>query len=595
MLRKFSLFVFVAMLLAIALSPHKVSAQDTSNFTITSFQGDYYLTKDQANVSHMRVVERIDALFPNYDQNHGIERALPKSYKNQDINLHIESVTNDSNQSIHYTTRDSNGNEVLRIGDANSYVRGPQTYVISYSIDYPISFYPDHDALYWNANGVGWQQPFNKVVARLHIDPSIPSSAILPQLACYTGFTGSHDSHCTIEKTTDSNGTVIVSETTTPLNPTENLTFVVGFAAGTFAHPPTDWKAILWTLLIIVGTIAPPLIAIIYMSIKWYRSGRDAKGKGVIIPQYQPLKGVTPLVSDLILNENMRPVAISATVLDLCVGKYLNIYETSVKKMIGSKTEYELAVMKDTSALPADVKKVMSMLFSSHPAVGERINITTLKNKLYKDVPSLTTLVEQTGVTQGYFAQNPSTIRKKYTTIGSVLLGIGFLSAFIHSLFFLASFALTGFIIMLFSRIMPARTTKGVEAKDYLLGMKDYMKLAEADRIKTLQSPQGAEKLSIDPNDPAQLVKLYEKLLPYALLFGIEKEWIEQFSDLYKTPPDWYHGSQAFNSALFVSSISSLNSAAMSSFSAPSSSGSSGFGGGGFSGGGGGGGGGGGW
>ena len=109
-----------------------------------------------------------------------------------------------------------------------------------------------------------------------------------------------------------------------------------------------------------------------------------------------------------------------------------------------------------------------------------------------------------------------------------------------------------------------------------------------------LQSPDGAEKTSIDPTDKKQLVKLYESLLPYAVLFGLEKQWAQEFAKLYEQPPDWYGGSAAFNAAAFSHAVGGFNSAAAASFSAPSSSGSSGFGGGGFSGGGGGGGGGGG-
>jgi uncharacterized membrane protein len=147
---------------------------------------------------------------------------------------------------------------------------------------------------------------------------------------------------------------------------------------------------------------------------------------------------------------------------------------------------------------------------------------------------------------------------------------------------------------------MPARTEAGVRAHDDLLGLKDYIKLAEADRLKFLQSPQGAEKITdkdaFNPNNPAQKVKLFEKLLPYAMLFGLEKDWAKQFNDIYTTPPDWYQGGSwsAFNAGYLAGSLSDFNSASMQSFSSPSSSSGSGFSGG-AAGGGGGGGGGGGW
>jgi uncharacterized membrane protein len=131
--------------------------------------------------------------------------------------------------------------------------------------------------------------------------------------------------------------------------------------------------------------------------------------------------------------------------------------------------------------------------------------------------------------------------------------------------------------------------------RDYLLGLRMYMRLAEADRLKVLQSPHGelTEKINID--DKTQLVKLYERLLPYAMLFGIEKQWASEFAKLYDQPPDWYAGNAAFNAVYFAAAMNSFSVASAASFTPPSNSSSSGFGGGGFAGGGGGGGGGGGW
>jgi uncharacterized membrane protein len=74
------------------------------------------------------------------------------------------------------------------------------------------------------------------------------------------------------------------------------------------------------------------------------------------------------------------------------------------------------------------------------------------------------------------------------------------------------------------------------------------------------------------------------------MLFGIEKQWVKEFAQLYEQPPEWYAGSGAFNAGYFAGSMSGFASASAASFSPPSSSG-----GGGSAGGGGGGGGGGGW
>ena len=55
----------------------KAHAVDTDNFYFDDFTADYYLTRDDAGVSHLRVVESLTAVFPLYNQNKGICREIP--------------------------------------------------------------------------------------------------------------------------------------------------------------------------------------------------------------------------------------------------------------------------------------------------------------------------------------------------------------------------------------------------------------------------------------------------------------------------------------------------------------------------------------
>ena len=139
-------------------------------------------------------------------------------------------------------------------------------------------------------------------------------------------------------------------------------------------------------------------------------------------------------------------------------------------------------------------------------------------------------------------------------------------------------------------------TDKGLALRRHLAGLKRYIGVAEVERLQMLQSPEGAEKVKVDAADEKQLVKLYERVLPYAVLFGQEKEWSAQLGKYYEQvgeQPDWYSGQGVFNAAVFSAGMSNLSSTAVSISSFESSTGGST--GGGFAGGGGGGGGGGGW
>jgi uncharacterized membrane protein YgcG len=122
-----------------------------------------------------------------------------------------------------------------------------------------------------------------------------------------------------------------------------------------------------------------------------------------------------------------------------------------------------------------------------------------------------------------------------------------------------------------------ALTRKGADARDHLRGLRDYIRLAEADRIRVLQSPGTAER--IDVTDRSAVVKLYENLLPFAMIWGLEKEWIGQLAREYEVTvqPDWYSGtSQLAGLAVFTSAIGSAHFATSTSSSSDSSGGSSG-------------------
>ena len=156
-----------------------------------------------------------------------------------------------------------------------------------------------------------------------------------------------------------------------------------------------------------------------------------------------------------------------------------------------------------------------------------------------------------------------------------------------------------------FSGAPERRSQKGSEALEHLQGIRLYLTVAEADRIKVLQSPTGAERTRIDPNDPAAVVKLYEKLLPFAIIWGVEDQWSRTLGERYATTPvaddsltrslalsNLSSFSRGYTSSSFattppVTSSSSWSGSGGSSFSGGSSGGGSSGGGGGGGGGGG--------
>src|SRR4029077_6562907 len=75
----------------------------------------------------------------------------------------------------------------------DSYVHGPQTYVISYTMDDVVLRYADTgaDEFYWDSVGADHAQPFAAVAARVHIAADAADGLMAGRAFCYRGPVGS--------------------------------------------------------------------------------------------------------------------------------------------------------------------------------------------------------------------------------------------------------------------------------------------------------------------------------------------------------------------------------------------------------------------
>ena len=268
---------------------------------------------------------------------------------------------------------------------------------------------------------------------------------------------------------------------------------------------------------------------------------------------------------------------------------YIKIYETKPKSF-WAKAEYELEIIKDISSLQPEEREIFSDIFGS-TAVGERLALKKLQNntKVYMSMSDNAKKLKK--LVRGEYG-----LRAKVEPHSAWFKKAGWILLALSILTLSPGLLLAALFTFIYAYTLWPLTDKGLGLRRYLDGLKMYIKVAETERLKMLQSPEGAQKVGVSANDPAQLVKLYERVLPYAVLFGEEKEWNKQIGSYYESTgssPDWYSGHGVFNAAVFSSAMSSFATSA--SYTSASSSTSGGSSGGGSSGGGGGGGGGGGW
>lgn len=579
--------ILVAVILSVLPTGSAAAAGNVNNFDIQNFQIDYYLGQDANGHSTLKTIETISANFPDANQNHGIERAIPNSYNDHDTNLQITSVTNDAGTPLGYTTYSSNGNTVLRIGQADTYVHGLHIYKISYAQRDVTRYFNNlnDDEFYWDTNGTEWAVPISSLTARLHVGGSL-AKALTGSQRCYEGQAGS-TSPCSIEATEDG-----FMASVTQLEPNENMTLAIGFQPHTFtAYQPSVWQqfVVIW-LDSLPFTFLVAMAAMVWTILRWFRRSNRLSEITVIVPEYLPPKDASVSTASILLQQPGR--MFSAQLIDLAVRHYIKIYQTREKSLF-VPARYELEIAKDIASLRDEEREMLEDIFDK-PTVGARLDMATLKNnrriglKLSDNYQKARKNIRSQYGLRAHNNQQSAWFKRAATIL---------LLAAALSLSPWLLIAAIGTYILAYT-LWPL-TDAGLSLVRYLKGLSMYIKVAEAERLRMLQSPEGAIKIGapIDTNDKRQLIKLYEQLLPYAMLFGMEKSWNKQLGQYYEVAhatPSWYVGSNtAFNAAVFGAVMSDFSQAAT--YSNPASSVSGGSGGGGFSGGGGGGGGGGGW
>lgn len=566
---------------------------DVDDFTFDSMTADYTLTRDDEGVSRLAVVEQIVAVFPDADQNRGIRRLLPESYNGQPLRPDIVSVTDENGNERPMEVESEDGFTAI-VSRASDYLHGPQTYVITYSLENVTWNFPDTGLeFYWDVNGVDWAQTFGSVTARLHLAPDLAAS-LGGRTACYQGYLDSRDPCASITQTQDADGDTVITAEASAVAPHQTLTMAVGFAPETFALFDSSYLATPLGWLQAIGGLA--LAGAGGFALRARRRGlADEPGRPTIIAEYTPPPNVDALQSAVLLGKTTK--AIPAEVLEQAVVGSIRIVEGASTWRSKVKLVAELI---DPARADGDGRMLLDGLFPKG-VPGEQYEFGKQDTRFSKVAQQILTAAETDLKTRGLRRIVPGATRWAPIIVGAIglavviVLGFGAIGASVNPVVPLMMMG-AGAAIMIAIIAMCARkplTTLGAEARDHLRGLEEFIAWAEADRIRMLQTPEGAERVAVDVDDPRQKLQLYEKLLPYAVVFGQEKQWSKELAVLYTaigaSGPYWYYGVGAFDASSFSSGIGSLSSAAMS-----SSSTSGGSGGGGSAGGGGGGGGGGG-
>jgi uncharacterized membrane protein YgcG len=508
------------------------------DFVVESFAADYELGRDAEGRSTLRTIERIAIVFPEFDQNRGIIRDLVREYDDHPTDIEVISVTDENGQPRAFTTGDYR--EFLAVTIAvpeGSFVHGTQHYVIEYTQRDVTRGFSDTDAdeFYWDVNGFDWKQPFGSLGARVTVaDALVP--ALTGNTACYRGHFGSGDP-CEVAS---EGATISVEER--DLTPTENVTVSVGFAPGTFVPYPAPFleqvplllyggfASLAGAVLLIVGTVVS--------SLRGRRTGR------AIIAHYEPPTGMTTAVAAELLRTTDK--AMTATLLDFAVRRRIRLLHDEATGLYGAQaltpdglelSESTAYFMLFPSADPHETLWFTARSTRLGDAAGgllTRARATVRSTKLIRRVRAWIFVAVAALLVLALLLPVVHSLVIGDFTLMTVLLAVG-----LNLIVWVLLFVLGGLAIL------RPRTREGQLIYEHLMGLREYIRLAEADRIRMLQSASGAEV------SQAQIVQVYERLLPYAVLFGFETEWQHELARYYaESTPDWVMGSSNFSTSM---------------------------------------------
>ncbi len=263
----------------------------------------------------------------------------------------------------------------------------------------------------------------------------------------------------------------------------------------------------------------------------WFTRGRDPKIPPA--PSYlaEPPSDLPPGLAGTLVDEKADLQDIIATMVDLARRGFITMEEKQ-SKLFGITLQHDFVYrrVQDAGDPPrAYERDLLKEMFGSK----DEIELDDLRNKFYQAIPRLQKAIYQEAVQEKLFPSNPQAVRGRYVALGVgglvLAFGLGFCSlaglaervAAIICPFI--SLGLVSVVLLAVSSAMPTKSRTGAEEAAKWRAFKEYLRNAE--RYSDLEG----------------MTDKFDRYLPYAIAFGLERSWINKFSQIPSTPvPPWY-------------------------------------------------------
>ena len=401
---------------------------------------------------------------------------------------------------------------------------GARTFALAYTLHGALRIYPAGDQFFWTFVESDRQYPITASQVTVSLPASFPLDALRTQ---------------TYMKTVEAGAGRIVDGRTVaftggPFASGAGRETRVQFPHGAISAAPPAWQeradrvAAMQPVYNLVSLVLALLILVgggLGLYLLWYTRGRDRTTE--VATEFYPRlpEDIPPGMAGTLLDERADLKDLLATVVDLARRGYLQIVEIGLEQAFAL---YVYMTMMDTCVPTSGCSSTRSSASRSERDLEDLKTglslMPELRSRLYDEV-----------VAASYFTRNPQTTRMLYTIAGIGLaiaggvLGVaGYVLVADYAplaILVVIALVLVGIFLAILGQFMPGKTPKGAVAAAKWRAFKRY--LQQIDRY----------------TEVAQAEAQFDTYLPYAIAFGVEKEWVRDFQAVDTPAPTWYRAS----------------------------------------------------
>ncbi len=503
---------FLQIILFIFLASFGVAQDD---FTIENYHVDMTLKED----GDIDVIETIDLIF--HEKRRGIFRTFPRkgAFKN-----HIQSikVSNVSVEGFKFKKYNKGNDVIIRIGDKNTYISGPQKYVIKYTASNGILNFEEHEELFWTLIGVEWQTDIKNATFDINFQKSITLNT--DDVKLFSGTEGSSINYGQFEI----NSQRITGSNHSVLGKGKGMTIGVRLPKGYVyknsaqisdkVPPPKVYpKDYWWPLPIIM------ILGGLFGFFKWGRSTDKEDYHFNESQSFYPPADMSPAEVGTFYDYKVHGRDIISLI---PYWGHMGLLQVRMMEM-GRNQEMYIELLGN---LDADAPEYEKVFFNELFRKSNLVKVDSLKHEFYGTFSKVSGMLKRGLDESNYDAESRQLFHSGWSLAGAFFcIALGVVSMMVLHWFFTGAGMLAlGLIMFVLYFLEPKKSERGMRLHAQLEHFK-----------KSISNPDQEGLNDTIESDPSYL----EKVFPYVVAFGIDKEWMSRFKDVFKKAPSWYHNS----------------------------------------------------